>query len=58
MKRIYEIVTNGPPQPYISRDEGEKEILLTPTYEDIDKLVTKIGKLIDFNRNSGYASDA
>lgn len=54
LKRIYEILTSGPPSPYAVHDEGETEINFLPSFESIDKTVEKINKIIEFTENKGF----
>lgn len=54
---MVEIVTSGPPSPYLVHEEGETEICITPSFENIEKLVERINKLIDFSESKSYSDD-
>jgi GRAM domain. len=57
MRRIYEINTSNPPAPYAIHEEGETEITITPTFENIDKLIYKLNKLIEFSESKSITTD-
>lgn len=57
MRKVVEIVTTGPPSPYIVRDVSKYEITITPAYENIEKIVDKMTKLIAFSRDTSLKTD-
>jgi hypothetical protein len=57
MRRMVEIVTSGPPSPYIVHEEGETEINFIPLYESIEKIVEKLIKLIEFSESKSYSDN-
>jgi len=57
MKRIIEIVTSGPPSPYKVQDVDNSIIKITPAYENIQKLMEKITKLVASSHTSSFKTD-
>ena len=57
MSRIVEIVTTGPPSAYGIRDVTDCEITISPAYENIEKLMEKIKKIVESNHAPAYKTD-
>jgi len=57
MRKIYEIVTSGPPSPYKVQEVENSLIKITPAYENIQKLMEKITKLVASGKNSSFKTD-
>lgn len=57
INRVVEISTAGPPSPYIIHDDGPKDILIVPAFENVAKLTEKINKLFEFSRGTGLKAD-
>lgn len=57
MNRVIEISTAGPPSPYIVHEDGPKDIVIVPAFENVSKLIEKINRLVDFSRGTGIKAD-